>query len=83
MNQDRLILKKPLCIEKKAEVLAAVRKHGSQLQFVSDELRNDREVVLAAVMQDAWAFEYASDELKCEMAECWAKCMEQEVKNEL
>lgn len=64
-------------------MLAAVRKHGSQLQFVSDELRNDREVVLAAVMQDAWAFEYASDELKCEMAECWAKCMEQEVKNEL
>jgi|DEB0MinimDraft_10_1074344.scaffolds.fasta_scaffold271673_2 hypothetical protein len=88
MKQDRLIKtidtsKAPWCRKTKAEMLAEVREYGHQLQFASDEFRGDRDVVLAAVRQSGWALKYASEELKCEMAECWAKCMEQEVKNEL
>ena len=33
----------------KEEVLTAVRKNGGALQFASEELRADREIVLAAV----------------------------------
>jgi hypothetical protein len=34
------------------------------LEWASDELRNDQEVVLAAVGQDGSALQYASDELR-------------------
>ena len=48
----------------KAEVLEAVRKSGLDLQYASDELRNDKDVVVAAIQQNGYALEYASAELK-------------------
>jgi hypothetical protein len=51
-------------------VLAAVRGDGSwsALQYVSDELRADREVVLAAVIDDCsgYVLQNASDELQAD-----------------
>ena len=38
------------------------------LQHASEELRNDREVVLAAVKQNGKALELASEELRNDMA---------------
>ena len=46
----------------KEEVLAV--KVGNVLKHASEELRDDKEVVLAAVKQDGNAFEYTSEELK-------------------
>ena len=66
----------------KAEVLEAVERNGWALEFASEELRGDRDVVLAAVKQDWRALNYLSDELRMEIVQCWAKCMEQEVKND-
>lgn len=40
-----------LCIDREV-VLAAVNENGYALQFASDELRADRDVVLAAVEQE-------------------------------
>ena len=34
------------------------------LNYASDELRNNREIVLASVQQDGLALQYASNELK-------------------
>ena len=39
-------------------------KNGGILQYASEELRADREIVLAAVQDNGWALEYASDELR-------------------
>merc|ERR1712070_376578 len=36
------------------------------LKFASEELKNDRSVVLAAVMQRGTALMYASEEMKCD-----------------
>jgi hypothetical protein len=33
-------------------------------QYASDELKNDRKVVLAAVIQNGYLYQYASDALK-------------------
>ena len=44
--------------------MAAVSKYGYNLQYASDELKNDKEVVLASVNKDGDALEFASDELK-------------------
>ena len=43
-----------------------VRENGKELELLSDELRNDREVVLAAVRQSGSVLEYwyASEALK-------------------
>ena len=49
----------------KQDVLAAVAQTGSALQFASETLKNDRDVVLAAVAKDGWAaLQYASETLK-------------------
>ena len=47
-------------------MLAAVKNWGwgNALEYASDELRNDKEVVLAAVKDCGDALKYASDELK-------------------
>ena len=46
-------------------VLATVKEYGDEsLGWASDELRNDREVVLAAVAQNGCALQYASEELR-------------------
>jgi len=44
-------------------VLSAVRTAGDVLQFASEYLKADAEVVLAAVSQDGAALEDASDAL--------------------
>ena len=48
----------------KSSVIETLKNDGMELKHVSDELKNDREVVLAAVKQNGMALEYASDELK-------------------
>ena len=44
--------------------MAAVKNNGSALQYASDELQADKEVVLMAVKQNGYAINYASEELK-------------------
>ena len=46
------------------EWLEKVKEDGNALQYVSDELKNDREIVLAAVRNNGCALGYVSDELK-------------------
>ena len=41
-----------------------VKKNGYELKFVSDELKNDKEIVLVAVTEYGVALEYASDTLR-------------------
>ena len=45
----------------------AVKNSGKALQFASNEVRNDKEVVLEAMEQDNDALEFASDEVKIEL----------------
>ena len=51
-------------ISNKKEALIAVQQNGYNLEYVSDELRADKEVVIAAVQQDKFALQFASDDLK-------------------
>ena len=51
-------------ISNKKEALIAVQQDGYNLEYVSDELRADKEVVIAAVQQDKFALQFASDDLK-------------------
>lgn len=41
-----------------------------------------KEEVLKAVTKDGWALKYVRDEMQIEIVQCWAKCMEQETKND-
>ena len=45
-------------------VLAAVTEYGGALQYASEELQNDKEVVMAAVTQSGHSLQYSSEELK-------------------
>jgi len=54
---------KPLLINKKA-ALAAVSKDGSYIQFPSEEMKNDEEIVLAAVTQNGTSIKYIPEKLK-------------------
>jgi len=63
-------------------VLEAVRANGYAFQFASYELKNDREFILAAVRQNASALGWVSEEMQIDMVQGWAKCMEQELKND-
>lgn len=47
----------------KEEVLKEVAKVGCSLIYASDELKNDKEVVIAAVKENRYALTFASDEL--------------------
>jgi len=66
----------------KAEVLEAVRRDGSELQYASEELRNDREVVLEATRWNASALRYAGDDLLREVEMCWREAIAQETEND-
>ena len=44
-------------------VLAAVKLIGDTLAFASDQMKEDKEVVLTAVEQNGMALKYASHEL--------------------
>ena len=41
-----------------------VQTCGTALQYASEALKNDKEVVFAAVQQDGRALQYASEELQ-------------------
>ena len=41
-----------------------MRQNGRALEFASEDLRADRDVVLAAVRQNAYALKYASERLR-------------------
>jgi len=45
-------------------VLAAVAQNGWALQYVSKELKQNKEVVMVAVAQDVHALQFASYKLK-------------------
>ena len=42
----------------------AVQKKGAVLEYASENLRNDRELVMKTVQQNGFALEYASEELR-------------------
>ena len=44
--------------------LALVKQNGEALEYVSDELKNDREIVMEAVKQDGCALEYVPNKLR-------------------
>jgi len=44
-----------------------VKKDGSALEYASDKLRNDKDVVLEAVKRNPKAIFYASNEIKREL----------------
>jgi len=44
--------------------MAAVNTDGSVLQYASEDLKKDREIVMAAVNSNDTALEYVSDDLK-------------------
>ena len=48
----------------KKDVISAVTVNGGALQYVSKELKADKEVVMAAVKQNGMALKYASKELQ-------------------
>ncbi len=48
----------------KEEAIEQVKKNGYFLSDVSDEFKNDKEIVLAAVSNKGWTLKYASNELK-------------------
>ena len=50
--------------QQKIDAIAAVRRNGLVLEFASDDLKNDKEVVLAAVRKNGLALQDASDDLK-------------------
>jgi len=49
-------------------VLAALKQNGLALQYASEDLQADKEVVLTAVRQNADALKYASDDIKADKA---------------
>ena len=56
LNNEKLQGDKDIALE-------AIR-NGHHISYMSDELRDDRDVVLAAVDKDVWALSFASDRLK-------------------
>ena len=44
--------------------MAAVNQYGYALEFASEDLRREREIVMAAVKQNGWALQIASLELR-------------------
>ncbi|CAJ1372779.1 unnamed protein product [Effrenium voratum] len=46
-------------LENRSVMLSAVAKYGGVLEFLLDEFKQDREIVLAAVMQDGDVLQYA------------------------
>ena len=54
----------PVLCKNRAFMMKAVELNGRALGFVTDRLRDYKEVVMAAVSQDVELLKYASDELK-------------------
>merc|ERR1712224_340697 len=47
-----------------SKTLAAVQKNGHALEYASEEMKKNEQIVLAAVQQDGCALRYASEEMK-------------------
>ena len=47
-------------------VMTAVSQNGHALEFATDELRGDREVVMKAVSENGYALEHATEELRAD-----------------
>ena len=44
-------------------MMDAVKRNGRRLEYVSDELKNDKDIAMAAVKRDGYAFlKHATDE---------------------
>lgn len=50
--------------DRKASVFDAVKRDGFQLQYASEELKNDKEIVLKAIQSNKEAIQYASEEMQ-------------------
>ena len=46
--------------------MQAVAQTGWALEFATEELKGDREIVMRAVSQEGLALKYATEELKCD-----------------
>ena len=51
-------------IHDKTEAMEMVEQDGMNLRLVSEELQNDKDVVLAAIKNCSYALQFASDELQ-------------------
>ena len=51
-------------ITDKKELLEAIKKDGSALEFASDKLKDDKKIVLKAIKKDWLALKFASNKLK-------------------
>ena len=51
-------------ITDKNEALIAVEQNGFALQYVSNRLQDDPEIVKIALEENGWALQYASDRLQ-------------------
>jgi hypothetical protein len=56
-------------------VRAAVSEDWRALKYASDELKNDRSIVLSAANQNGRALEYASDEMKMIVRLSWLQSL--------
>lgn len=48
----------------KKMIMQDVRENGLALEYVTDELQDDEEVVLIAIKNNCWALKYASERLQ-------------------
>ena len=46
--------------------MVAVRQNGNSLRYASNEMKNDKNVVLMAVAQNCYGILYASEMLQCD-----------------
>ena len=51
-------------ITNKNGILESIKQFGFSLEYASDELKNDREIVLEAIKNDSWNLQFASERLQ-------------------
>ena len=64
MKNKKIITDRNLALKRVGLDGYALQFVSNELKYASDELRNDRDVVLTAVKQDGWALGWASLELR-------------------
>ena len=69
----------PRCVREDKELaLYAVSKHGSDLEFVSDDLKKDIDVVAASVQQDVKSLKYTDEQLQLLIVLSGINCLRDE-----
>ena len=64
-RKRRSVLKNPIGQDdNRDEMLQRVARAGLALEYATEELRGDREVVMTAVASNGWALEYATEDLR-------------------